>query len=73
MKIIKIPSLQRNKQFIIENRPFLMGILLFKYPKLNQKLIMLIKELFIKIFNSNKMSVEPFYKNIITSLFDKAE
>jgi hypothetical protein len=50
-----------------------MGILLFKYPKLNKKLTIFIKELFVKIFNSNKMSVEPFYKNIIASLFNKTK
>jgi hypothetical protein len=75
MKIAKIPFLQGNKQFIItENRPLLMGALLFKYPKFGQKLIILIKELFIKAFNNNsKMFVKPFHNNVVASFFDKRE
>jgi hypothetical protein len=77
MQIIKIPYTQRNKQFMVENRPFLMGVLLFKYLEFDKELIVFIKELFIKIFNNNnnniKMSIELFYKNIISSLFNKTE
>jgi hypothetical protein len=86
MKIIKIPFTQKSKQFVIENRPFLMGILLFKYPEFDQKLIIFIRQHFNKMFNNNKMSTELFYKtelhkllnlsndtdiNIERSLFDK--
>jgi hypothetical protein len=49
-----------------------MGILLFKYPELDQKLIIFIRQHFIKMFN-NKMSTELFYKNVFTSPFDKTE
>ena len=70
MKIIKIPFTQKSKQFVIENRPFLMGVLLFKYPEFDQKLIIFIRQHFIKMFNNNKMSTELFYKNVFTSPFD---
>jgi hypothetical protein len=52
-----------------------MSTLLFKYPEFDQKLMIFIKELFIKIFNNNnvKISIELFYKNIITSFFNKTE
>ena len=73
MKIIKIPFTQKSKQFVIENRPFLMGVLLFKYPEFDQKLIIFIRQHFIKMFNNNKMSTELFYKNVFTSPFDKTE
>ena len=73
MKIIKIPFTQKSKQFVIENRPFLMGVLLFKYPEFYQKLIIFIRQHFIKMFNNNKMSTELFYKNVFTSPFDKME
>jgi len=73
MKIIKIPFTQKSKQFVIENRPFLMGVLLFKYPEFYQKLIIFIRQHFIKMFNNNKMSTELFYKNVFTSPFDKTE
>lgn len=75
MKRIKIPFTERSKQFIIENRPFLVGTLLFKYPEFDQKLMIFIKELFLKIFKNNnvKISIELFYKNIITSFFNKTE
>jgi len=73
MKMIKIPFTQISKQFVIENRPFLMGVLLFKYPEFDQKLIIFIKQLFITMFNcnNNKMLNKLFYKNVIISLFDK--
>ena len=68
MKIIKIPFTQRSEQSVIENRPLLMGVLLFKYPEFDQKLIIFIKQLFIKMFSNNKIFTELFYKNVITSI-----
>lgn len=72
-KIIKIPFTQISKQFVIENRPFLMSVLLFKYPEFDQKLIIFIKQLFVKIFNNSKIFTKLFYKNVVTSPFDKTE
>ena len=73
MKIIKTPFTQRSEQFVIENRPLLMGVLLFKYPEFDQKLIIFIKQLFIKMFSNNKISTKLFYKNVVTSTLDKTE
>jgi len=76
MKTVNVLFSQNNKRFVrIGNKPFLMSALLFKYPKLNQKLIIYIKEFFFTIFNSsykNNPFIEPFYKNIIAYV-DKTE
>jgi len=65
---------QRNKQItIIENRPFLMGALLLKHPKFEQKLIILIKNFLIKMFSSeDKMLIKTLYVSVI-NFFDKTE
>jgi hypothetical protein len=72
--MVKAVNTQKNKQFImLENRPFLMGALLLKHPKFDQKLIMFVKKLLIKIFNSNnKIFCEMLYTNVIT-FFNKTE
>jgi hypothetical protein len=70
-----------NKQFIfIENKLFVMAILLLKYYKFNKKSIGFIKELLVKLFNCNNnnnynngnKSVKILYKYIIT-FFDKVK
>ena len=72
IKRAKTLFLQENKQFtVLENRPFVMGILLLKYPKFDQKLIIFIKKSLVKMFN-NKIFSKMLYLNTIT-LFDKTE
>jgi len=78
IKTTKLLFSQKNKQFaIFENRSLLMGVLLLlKYPKFNEKLIVLIKNFLIKIFNNsdnnNKIFIKMLYINFIT-FFDKIE
>src|SRR5215813_6127363 len=72
-----------NKQFIsLENKSFIIGTLLLRHPKFDRKLIVFIKELLVKIFNSTSDSsnssskynkfVGILYTNIMTFL-DEAE
>jgi len=72
-----------NKQFILfENKLFMIGTLLLRHPRFDQKFIIFIKELLVKIFgitsdssNSNSKYnkfVGILYTNIMT-FFDKAE
>src|SRR6516225_10207857 len=65
---------KKNKQFImLENRSFLMGALLLKYPKFDQKLIVLVKKFLFKVFNNkNKIYLETLCANVIT-FFDATE
>jgi hypothetical protein len=74
IKTAKIMFSQKNKQFsILENRSFLMGVLLLKHPKFDQKLTLYIKKFLIKMFNgNNRMFFEMLYMNVIT-FFDKTE
>jgi hypothetical protein len=78
IKTTKILFSKKNKYFtILENRPFLMGVLLLKYPKFDKKLIVFIKNFLIKMFssnknNNNKIFIKLLYMNIIT-FFDKTE
>jgi len=64
MRTTKTISTQSNKSFtIFENRPYLIGALLFKYPKFDKKLILLIKNILIKMFNTkDKMFIEMLNK-----------
>ena len=74
MKTGKVLFSQKDKQFtMLENKPLLMGALLLKHPKFDQKLILFIKNFLIKIFiGNNKMFFEMLYVNVIT-FFDKIE
>jgi hypothetical protein len=77
IKTTKILFSQKNEQFsILENRPFLMGALLLKYPKFDKKLIVYIKYFLIKMFNNNNdnnnIFIKMLYVNVIT-FFDKIE
>jgi hypothetical protein len=63
---------------MLENKSFIMGILLLKHPKFNQELLIFIKELLTKIFNNTNNSskynkfIGVLYENLKT-FFDKAE
>src|SRR5215472_13193319 len=81
MQIAKILFSLSNKQFIIlENKSITMGILLLKHLKFDQELIIFIKELLTKVFNSatndNNNKYNEFvgisYANLMT-FFDKTE
>jgi hypothetical protein len=73
VKTAKILFSQENKRSI-ENRPFLMGTLLLKYPKFDQKLIIFTKKFLVRTFNNNnnKMFIKMLYTNVV-NFFDKTE
>jgi hypothetical protein len=65
----------RNKQ--IENKPFVVAILLLKYYKFDKKLVTFFNKLLTRLFNSNNDNnnnkfIEILYKNLII-FFDKSE
>ena len=70
-----------NKQFIIiENKSIIMGTLLLKHLKFDQELIIFIKEILTKVFNSATNSSDNKYNKFIgilyasiVTLFDKTE
>jgi hypothetical protein len=68
MKAANILFSLNNKRFILlENKPFVMGVLLLKQLKLDQRSMTFIKNLLIKTFNTNNNKfVEVLYANIIT-------
>jgi hypothetical protein len=68
-----LSSLKNQRFVMIENKPFIMAILLIKQSKFNQDLIIFVKELLIKIFSSNNNKlIGDLYTNLI-NFFGKLE
>lgn len=74
IKTVNIFLSLNNKQFVIlENKPFVIGTLLLKHFKFDKNLMVFIKKLLVKIFNTNNNKfIELLYVNIVT-FFDKIE
>ena len=73
METAKILFSLSNKQFIIlENKSFIMGILLLKHPKFDKELMMFIKEFLTNNGNKYNKFVKILYVNLMT-FFDEAE
>jgi hypothetical protein len=68
----KLFSLNNKRFIMLENKPFVMSVLLLKYPKFDQKLIVFINKLLTKIFSRNNKFVGILYANLIT-FFNKLE
>jgi hypothetical protein len=76
IKMTKALFSLNNKQFVmLENKPFVFGALLLKYPEFDQKLIRLVDKPLMKIFsnsvNNNKF-IGILYANLV-NFFDKEE
>jgi hypothetical protein len=60
-----------NKQFaVLENKPFIMSILLLKHPKFDQKLIKFINEFLIKMFDNNNNGNNKFIGILCTNIIN---